>query len=156
MHELVIFVHSWLRWLVLLAGLAAIARAVSGVSTRRPWTPLDDRGGLWFVSTLDLQMLVGLVLYGLLMISPAGEEARKDMAAAMRDGATRFFLVEHPFGMIAAIVLAHIARVRIRKAPDSESRHKRALIFFGLALLVILLSIPWPIGPGARALFRGL
>ena len=31
-----------------------------------------------------------------------------------------------------------------------------ALIFFGLSLLVLLLSIPWPIGPGARSLFRGL
>ena len=52
--------------------------------------------------------------------------------------------------------LAHVGRVRIRKAPDSESRHKRALVFFGLALLVLLLSMPWPIGPGARSLFRGL
>jgi hypothetical protein len=38
----------------------------------------------------------------------------------------------------------------------SESKHKTALIFFGLTLLVLLLSIPWPIGPGARSLFRGL
>ena len=53
-------------------------------------------------------------------------------------------------------MLAHIGRARIRKASDSESRHKRALVFFGLSLLVMLLSIPWPIGPGARSLFRGL
>jgi hypothetical protein len=46
--------------------------------------------------------------------------------------------------------------VRIRKAPDSESRHKRALLFFGLALLILLASIPWPFSPGARSLVRGL
>ena len=36
MYDLVLLAHSWLRWLVLLAGLAAIARAVAGVNTRRP------------------------------------------------------------------------------------------------------------------------
>ena len=156
MYDLVLFAHSWLRWLVLLAGLAAIARAVIGVNTRRPWTPLDDRGGLWFTGALDLQMLLGLLLYGFFMMSPAGQEARADMGAAMRDAPTRFFLVEHPIGMIAAIALAHVGRVRIRKAAESESRHKRALLFFGLSMLVLLLSIPWPISPAARALFRGL
>ena len=154
MYDLVLFAHSWLRWLVLLAGLAAIARAVSGVNTRRPWTPLDDRGGMWFTAALDLQMLIGLVLYAFL--SPVTQSAFVDMAAAMRAAPVRFFTVEHPVGMIVSIALAHVGRVRIRKAPDSESRHKRALVFFGLALLVLLLSMPWPIGPGARSLFRGL
>ena len=154
MYDLVLFAHSWLRWLVLLAGLAAIARAASGVNTRRPWTPLDDRGGMWFTAALDLQMLIGLVLYAFL--SPVTQSAFVDMAAAMRAAPVRFFAVEHPVGMIVAIALAHVGRVRIRKVPDSESRHKRALVFFGLALLVLLLSMPWPIGPGARSLFRGL
>jgi hypothetical protein len=154
MYDFVLFAHSWLRWLVLLAGLAAVARAVSGVNTRRPWTPLDDRGGMWFTAALDLQMLIGLVLYAFL--SPVTQSAFVDMAAAMRAAPVRFFAVEHPVGMIVSIALAHVGRVRIRKAPDSESRHKRALVFFGLALLVLLLSMPWPIGPGARSLFRGL
>jgi hypothetical protein len=153
MYDFTLFAHSWLRWLVLLAGLAAVARAVSGVNTRRPWTPLDDRGGMWFTAALDLQMLIGLVLYAFL--SPVTQSAFVDMAAAMRAAPVRFFAVEHPVGMIVAIALAHVGRVRIRKATDSESRHKRALVFFGLSLVVLLLSIPWPIGPGARSLFRG-
>jgi hypothetical protein len=154
MYDFVLLAHSWLRWLVLLAGLAALARAFTGVNTRRPWTPLDDRGGMLFTAALDLQMLLGLVLYAFL--SPVTQSAFVDMAAAMRAAPIRFFAVEHPVGMIAAIALAHVGRVRIRKATDSESRHKRALVFFGLALLVLLLSMPWPIGPGARSLFRGL
>jgi hypothetical protein len=154
MYDFVLLAHSWLRWLVLLAGLVALARAFTGVNTRRPWTPLDDRGGMVFTASLDLQMLLGLVLYGFL--SPVTQSAFVDMAAAMRAAPIRFFAVEHPVGMIAAIALAHIGRVRIRKAVDSESRHKRALVFFGLSLLVLLLSMPWPIGPVARSLFRGL
>jgi hypothetical protein len=154
MYDFVLLAHSWLRWLVLLAALMAVARAVSGVSTRRPWTPVDDRAGLWLTAALDLQMLIGFVLY--IFLSPVTKSAFVDMAAAMREAPIRFFAVEHPVGMIVAIALAHVGRARARKAADSESRHKQALVFFGLALLVILLSIPWPIGPGARSLFRGL
>jgi hypothetical protein len=154
MYDFLLFAHSWLRWIVLLAGLAALVRAVTGVSTRRPWTPLDDRGGMLFTAALDLQMLIGLVLYAFL--SPVTQSAFVDMAAAMRAAPIRFFAVEHPVGMIVAIALAHVGRVRVRKAPDSESRHKQTLVFFGLALVVLLLSLPWPFGPGARSLFRGL
>jgi hypothetical protein len=154
MYDLLLFAHSWLRWIVLLAGLAALVRAATGANARRPWTPLDDRGGMWFTAALDLQMLLGLVLYAFL--SPVTQSAFVDMAAAMRAAPIRFFAVEHPVGMIVAIALAHVGRVRVRKAPDSESRHKRTLVFFGLALVVLLLSLPWPIGPGARSLFRGL
>jgi hypothetical protein len=154
MYDLLLFAHSWLRWLVLLAALAAIARAIGGVNTRRPWTPLDDRAGVWLTASLDFQMLLGLILY--IFLSPVTQSAFVDMAAAMRAAPIRFFAVEHPVGMIVAIALAHVGRVRVRKAPDSESKHKQALIFFGLSLLVLLLSIPWPIGPGARSLFRGL
>ena len=154
MYDLLLFAHSWLRWLVLLAVLMAVARAAGGVSTRRPWTPVDDRAGMWMTASLDLQMLIGIVLYGFL--SPVTKSAFVDMAAAMRAAPIRFFVVEHPVGMIVAIALAHIGRGRVRKAATSEAKHKTALIFFGLALLVLLLSIPWPVGPGARSLLRGL
>jgi len=154
MYDLLLLSHSWLRWLVLLAFVAALARAIGGVSTRRPWTPVDTRAGIWLTASLDLQMLLGLILY--IFLSPVTQSAFVDMAAAMRAAPIRFFTVEHPVGMIVAIALAHVGRARVGKATASESKHKLALIFFGLSLLVLLLSIPWPIGPGARSLFRGL
>ena len=55
--------------------------------------------------------------------------------------------------MIIGIALAHIGRARARKA-DSFRRHKVAAIFFGLALVVMLASIPWPGTPNGRPLVR--
>jgi predicted alpha/beta hydrolase len=43
MYDFVLLAHSWLRWLVLLAGLAALARAFTGVNTRRPLTMFRRR-----------------------------------------------------------------------------------------------------------------
>ena len=154
MYDFVLLAHSWLRWLVLLAALVAVARAISGVSTRRPWTPVDDRAGMWLTAALDLQMLLGLVLY--LFLSPVTKSGFVDMAAAMKVADIRFFIADHPVGMIIAIALAHVGRARARKAADAESRHKRALVFFALALVMILLSIPWPFLSAPRPLFRGL
>jgi hypothetical protein len=72
----------------------------------------------------------------------------------MRNSALRFVAVEHQVGMLIAIALAHIGRVRIRKTVDLGRRHKLAAIFFGLSLVVIVISIPWPGMPAGRPLLR--
>jgi hypothetical protein len=143
--------HSWLRWLVLVIGLAAVLRAIAGTTGRGPWTPIDNRAGFLFTMLLDLQVLIGLVLYS--WLSPITHEAFRDFSGAMKSNGLRFWAVEHIFGMVAALALAHVGRVRIRKA-DPSRRHKLALIFFGLAFLAILASIPWPGTPYGRPLLR--
>jgi hypothetical protein len=147
----VLTLHSWLRWLVLMTGVVAFARAAAGASGRKPWKPADDRAGFWFVTALDAQVLLGLILYAFL--SPITHAAFGDFGAAMKNPGLRFWAVEHVFGMLIGVALAHIGRVRARKT-DSLRRHKVAAIFFGLALAVILASIPWPGTPNGRPLLR--
>jgi hypothetical protein len=147
----VLTLHSWLRWLVLLTGVVAFVRAVAGASGRKPWKPSDDRAGFWFVTSLDAQFTLGLILYAFL--SPITRAAFGDFGAAMKNSGLRFWAVEHVFGMLIGVALAHIGRVRARKT-DSLRRHKVAAIFFGLALAVILASIPWPGTPNGRPLLR--
>jgi hypothetical protein len=141
MYGIVLIIHSWLRWAVLAAGLAAVARGgAQGSST-----------GRWFVILLDVQMLLGLLLY--FVLSPFTTAALGDFGAAMKTPQLRFFAVEHVFGMVIAITLAHIGAAKIKKAP-AERRDRLAMIFFGLALVAILASIPWPGMPAGRPLFR--
>ncbi len=147
----VLTLHSWIRWLVFLTGLVAFGRAAAGASGRRPWKPSDDRAGFWFVMALDTQVLLGILLYAFL--SPFTHLAFGDFGAAMKNAGLRFWAVEHAFGMIIGLVLAHVGRVRTRKT-DSLRRHRVAAIFFGLALAVLLASIPWPGTPNARPLLR--
>lgn len=151
LYAVVLLIHSYLRWLVILAGLMAFGRAVSGTSGRKPWTPADDRAGFWFVTALDLQMLLGIFLYGFL--SPFTRQAFGDFGAAMKDPTQRFWAVEHLAGMLIGLALVHVGRVRTRRT-DSLRRHKVAAIFFGLALAVILASIPWPGTAAGRPLLR--
>jgi hypothetical protein len=147
----VLFIHSWLRWIVVLTGTAAVVRAVVGAATGKPWTATDDRAGFWFSITLDVQFLLGLILY--VFLSPFTHAAFSDFGGAMKNSVQRFWAVEHFVGMLVAIGLVHIGRARARKT-DSLRRHKVAAIFFGLALVVILASIPWPGTPYGRPLLR--
>ncbi len=149
MYGIVLNVHSWLRWVVLIAMLWTILRAV--LPGPRAWTPADDRSLRLSVISLDVQFLLGLLLY--FVLSPFTREAMSDMGAAMRSPGLRFFAVEHMAGMLIAITLAHVGAVRIRKAAP-ERRHRLAAIFFILALLAVLASIPWPGLPAGRPLFR--
>ena len=153
MYTALLFLHSWIRWLVIFSGIAALGGAVNGVTTRRAWLPADDLRSRLFVISLDVQVLIGLILY---VISPVTRSGFGDMALTMRDSILRFYVVEHLVGMLIAIALAHVGRARVRKQSDAAKQHRTVLVFVALSLVIMLLSIPWPGMPGGRALFRGL
>jgi hypothetical protein len=152
MYTSVLFLHSWMRWAVLLFALFAIARAIAGAIFRRPWTSADNLAGRLFVSALDIQMLLGLLLY--FALSPITRAAMSDFGGAMKVAGLRFWAVEHVFGILVAIVLAHRGQARVRAISDPVKKHRVAAIFFVLALVAIAASIPWPGTPNGRALFR--
>jgi hypothetical protein len=152
MYPIILILHSWFRFVVLLAGLLAVVRGIAGWRGQRPWTASDERAGLWFTMSLDLQMLVGLLLY--FALSPITSAALHDFGGAMKNSALRFWAVEHVFGMVVGIALAHIGRTRIHKTGNDSRRHRLAAIFFTLALVAILASIPWPGTPNGRPFFR--
>ena len=141
MYSVIAGLHSLVRWVVLLAGLVAIVRGIAGWNKPR-WTSADNRAGVIFVGALDIQLVLGLLLY--LFLSPVVRTAFSNIGAAMKASEYRFFVADHPVGMLLAIVLAHVGRVRTKKATPEDAKHRAAAVFYGLALVLILLTIPWP------------
>src|SRR2546422_7211417 len=113
MYTLVLALHSWLRWAALVAGVAATFTSFSDRSGSTG-SSRADMWGLVLMTLLDLQMLLGLLLY--LVLSPFTAEAMRDFGAAMKSPGLRFFAVEHLSLMVVAVVLAHVGRVMARKA----------------------------------------
>ena len=147
MHSLVLILHSWLRWLAIAAGIGATVTAASGPGSAR-----SEKIGLLFMIAMDLQMLLGLLLYGFL--SPITTAMFDNFGAAMRDPVARFWAVEHPTMMIAAVVLAHLGRILGRKAPTPAAKRTRQLVCFGLATILMIVATPWPGMRAGRELFR--
>ena len=150
MYDIVLGAHSWLRWGVVLLGFLTVLRAIGGWQQRKPWTPGDERMGLLFMIALDLQVVLGLLLY--FVYSPYTALAMDDFGAAMRSPDLRFWAVEHVFGALVGVALLHIGRARVRKAADALRKHRTAAIFFALALIAIAAAVPWPGTPHARPL----
>ena len=154
MYEALLVVHSWLRWIVLLVGVYAFARAAAGRFTRRPWAPADEAASRWFVIAVDLQVVIGLLLY--FFFSSFTMSAWRDMGGAMADAVIRFWAVEHVIGMLVATEFVHVGRVRMKKASEAPRKHFAAAIFFGLALVLMLASMPWPFSTAGRPMIRGI
>jgi hypothetical protein len=144
--------HSWLRWAIVILGVLAVIRALGGRGGR-PWSAGDEAVGRWFVTAIDVQFLLGVLLYAFL--SPITRVAFADFGGAMANAGLRFWAVEHLLGMVIATALAHVGRVKVRNANSDRRKHGLAAIFFGLALIILLASIPWPGMPAGRPLFRG-
>jgi hypothetical protein len=144
---IVLFVHSWLRWLVLLALVGRTGLAGARLAQGAPFEKVDRATSGATLGLVHLEILVGLVLYAL---SPLVRIAFGDMGAAMKDPTLRFFTVEHGSTMLIAGLLVTLAVALARRAADDRRRHQLALAGFGLALLLIVAMIPWPFRQVAR------
>lgn len=133
--------HNMFRWLVLIVIVLAVVFAFIGWFNKRDWNKKDNTTGLILTIFMDIQFLVGIILY--VFVSPLTKAAFSDFGAAMKNSALRFYAVEHILLMIIALVLVHIGRSKSKKVVAPWKKHRVAAIYYGIALVLILVGIPW-------------
>ena len=151
MYELALFLHSWLRWLVLAFGLTLLVTARRGWRRDTEWDGRADRLRAAFLGLLDLQAVLGLTLY--FGLSPLTRVGLADVSVAMGDSVLRFYTIEHAFGMATGVIVAHIGLGRAKKGPV-ERRHRMTFLTLLVWLAVTVGSIPWSGLPYGRPLLR--
>lgn len=150
--DIVLAIHDLLRWLVLIFAIWTIFSAISGLNSRRKYTSGDGKANFFFMLSMDIQILIGFILY----FNNGWFERLKHLGDNMKVAYTRFFTMEHVLIMLIAWVLVHIGRIVVKKETVPRKKFKKTLIYFGIALLLILLAIPWPFREEiARPWFRG-
>jgi hypothetical protein len=153
MYNLILILHSWIRWAAIVAGIGATMSAFGARSTSASRDKDSaDKWGLAFLISMDLQFLLGLLLY--FVVSPNLAAIRANFGESMRDPGARFWAVEHIGTMFVAIALVHIGRVLARKATTPGAKRMRLLVCFGLATIAMLAATPWPGMVSGRPLFR--
>ena len=141
-----------MRWAILLFGLWTLLNAITGIMSKRAYTANDNRSNLFFMISCDIQLLLGLALY---FSNSWFDKLKTGMGPVMKNSYDRFFTVEHTTMMILAWILVHVGRTSVKRASTDAAKHRKMLLFFGLALLLILAAIPWPFRTEiARPLFR--
>lgn len=89
-----------------------------------------------------IQLLVGLFVLFLGEKATAIFSQEGAMKTIMGDSELRLAFVEHPLTMIIAIVFITLGYIGSKKKTGS-AQAKRISIFYGVALLLVLIRIPW-------------
>jgi glucose uptake protein GlcU len=141
MYPGLVHAHSGLRWIALVLLIAAVITAISKWQGRSGYTDGNRKLYLFTLIAVHTQLLIGLLLF---FISP------KVDFSMMSDKLYRFYTAEHTVGMLVAIVLVTIGYSKSKRADDATTKQRLIGIFYGIGLLLILASIPWPFRiPGA-------
>jgi hypothetical protein len=147
--NIVLFLHSNLRWAILILAVLVLVKAFNGIGQKSPFEESDRKVGLFFMISCDIQLLLGLILY---FSNGWFSSLTSNTAEVMKTAATRYFAIEHLSVMLVAWVLVHVGYAKIKKGVGAVETHKTSLIFFGIALILMLSRIPFT----GRDLFRGL
>lgn len=135
MYSGLVHAHSGLRWIALVLLVAAVVVAIGKWQGRSGYTDGNRKLYLFTLIAVHTQLLLGLALF---FISP------KVNFSLISEKLYRFYTVEHTAGMLIAIILVTIGYSRSKRATDAVTKQRLIGIFYGIGLLLILASIPWP------------
>lgn len=106
---------------------------------KKPWDKSAKIMALIGLITTHVQILIGFALY---FLSPLG--LSNFSGESMGHKISRFYIVEHPIGMIVAAVLITVGYVAVKNQRLSDaSKYKRVLIYYTLGFGISAYLIPW-------------
>ena len=121
--------HSGLRWIVLALLVAAIVNAAMKKKSGT-YSAGDKKLNLFAMMFLHIQLLIGLVLYYNYLNNV-------DFTVDMSSPISRFYGVEHIFGMLLAVILATVGYSKSKRADDDKKKHRTIFIAYFFALILI-------------------
>ena len=113
--------HSGWRYLVIAACAVALVNLLSGTLKPRAWRPADRVMTLAFVIAVDLQLLMGLVLWVWKHLAEVPQRAP----------------LEHLITMFLVLVLAHSAARQTKRAELDSDKFKQAFCRLLIAAIVM-------------------
>ena len=147
--------HNLLRWVILVLLVLSVLKSYSGMKSNKTFTAGDKKIWLFTMISAHITLVLGLYQWTLgrfglfTYIKPEG-------VSMMKDPTLRYFQMEHPVMMIVAIVLITLGYGMSKKSVSDADKFKKAYKYFLVALILILVSIPWPFRGIGRPLFPGL
>lgn len=127
MYALLVWIHNFARWLLVISGLFVTFFAISGWIRKRQWNNYDRIFTLVFIIMIDIQLVIGLVLFffysqwGLMVILNMG------IGFVMRNSEYRFFAIEHASLMFMGFIFAHLGNSLLKRVNEPSRKFKTEL-----------------------------
>ena len=130
MHAILVALHSYNRYLLLVALLFVLFRSLSGWVGNKPFGKADDTASIALLGLTHLQALLCLVMY--FFTSPYTTSG-----LPMSDTWGRYFKAEHIAAMLIAVILVQLGRTLSKKATTDTDKHRKLAIYTSIATLII-------------------
>ncbi len=124
--EFLVGLHSLWRWVVLLFMVIALVRSLMGWFRNSPWTANDRTTTLLATSAIDIQFLLGLIVYGM----------------GQHWNGTAFIAYIHPTIMLIALVIVHLTSTMAKRQTSDVAKHRMIAIGLLIALFLVTAAIP--------------
>ncbi|WP_313091377.1 hypothetical protein [Chryseobacterium flavum] len=152
MYQTLTFLHSLVRWLVLISLIYAIYRSFTGYISNRKFTGTDNTVRHWTATIAHLQLVIGMIFY---FKSPVIQYFWKHFNEAKESFEHLFFGLIHISLMVTAIIIITIGSALAKRKSLDKEKFRTMVIWFSIALVIIFIAIPWPFSPFAnRPYFR--
>jgi len=138
MYDIIFGIHVFVSSIFILLGFFILFRSIRSWISSRPYTRLDHLGSMGFLSLLYDQFFLGLMLY--FFPGPAGRSGELSMEEAQHNYNLQFWVIEHFSIMIFALFLSQVGRIFISKSPTDLQKHQKVIFYFGISLLLSLVS----------------
>lgn len=118
--------HGIWRYIILIMLGITVGRVIMGWVRQDPWRGLETRLGGLSVIAVDIGIALGILVWLL--------QGRWDGADLLRSW-------RHPGLMLLVAVILHYGWWRVRQSPNDALRYGRALLYFVIAGVVLLVGI---------------
>lgn len=146
-----LFLHSFWRWFVLISLVGSIYIAYRGKTGKLMFTATANKWRHWTATIGHVQLLLGMSIY---FQSTVVLFQMMDAPGKLFNEQT-FFRYFHLIMMIIAIVFITIGSAKAKRQETDLEKFNTMLVWFSMALLIIVIAIPWPFSPlASRPLIR--
>lgn len=147
MYITLLFLHSLIRWLVLISLIFAIIRSGIGYSSKLKFTKGDNHLRHWTATFAQIQMVIGMILY---TQSPWIKMFWTDFSSGLKNSESLFFSLIHIALMLAAVGVITTGSSMAKRVETDRNKFRIMLVWFTIALVLIVIAIPWPFSPLAN------
>ncbi|MDD2829560.1 MAG: hypothetical protein PHW18_08310 [Sulfuricurvum sp.] len=139
-YTIILLVHSWLRWIVVVSLLYSLYRAYTGWFREKSFTNFDNSLRHSVATIAHIQLLFGLLLYG---ISPIISYFLSHFSETVHIREIRFFGLEHSVTMLLAIFVITLGSMIAKRQKIDRLKFRTIAIWYTIAFILIIVAIPW-------------
>lgn len=150
MYQFFLFLHSWLRWVVIILMLTTLIISFINIKNNEIKNSHRKFFGL-YRTMFGIEVLIGLILY--FFVSPITTYfLYESPGEIINNPVALLYTLKHPLTMILAFLVCRAGQVRAEK---SESRYYKVWFICTLIVIFLLfLAIPWPFFDNGRPMIR--